>query len=86
MTSKQRKAVEQTLAATNMIHGKGIILAVVWGGAFAGVTITNRGIAVRQFQYGMDAREFIVSLDGTTVRFLGHTRLVLREVGRKTKV
>lgn len=70
--AKQAK-VEQVLTRLNSIHGKGTIAGVVWGIPYSGMDHINQGIAVRQMQYGMDARAF--SIDGEKVKFLGHREI-----------
>jgi hypothetical protein len=74
-----KRDVENTLHSINRIHGKGEIVAVVWCTGSNYMSDYNHGLAVRQMQLGnMDAREFRVSGDFNTVRFLQHDRLVLR--------
>lgn len=86
MVNKQRKAVEACLKSTNDIHGKGTIIAVVWGIPHAGVEHDRQGMVVRQYQYGMDATGFTVSHDWKTVRYLHRDRLVLPLTKRIRKI
>lgn len=77
MTPKQRKAVEQCIRDTHSIHGKGMIIAIVWGVPYAGVDQSRHGMTVYQMQYGMRALNFSVALDFKTVHYLHRDRLVL---------
>jgi len=69
--------VEITLRSRNDIHGKGMVVKVVWGVPYNGINHKNQGVVVRQMQYGMDSVPFIVSDDWRSVRFLGKLHPVL---------
>lgn len=79
MKPAQKRRIERTLGHINATCGKGWIVAVVWGQGTTFPADRNHGMVVREMQLGnMDAREFRVSGDFKTVRFLSTTKLVLK--------
>ena len=73
--TRYRNRIIATLVNANHIDGKGDILQVTWGGKYAGTDMSSIGMAVRLYQYGMDAVEFRI-MDGA-VKFLGKVRVIL---------
>lgn len=64
MKKPNDKAVLEALTSINNVHGKGVIVGIVWGVRGADVDLTWTGMAVRQMQYSMDAKKFFIWWEG----------------------